>query len=247
MKPIFVAPLVTIVLAVAGVGAYFAVAGGGSGEEAPAAQPTPTPSEQTPTPTPTPAPTETPTSTLQTYHNEKYGFEVALPEGWRVASSFMDRFAERISSPGATVVPEDYVALTSLNEETEQEAVEQASEEIAIGLAPWYGFAQGKSIHIFPMDVIYPGVTIDSFLIDVDMAGIIRANSEVREESLASGKSAIRVTRREADDNGDFTFDLVIVRASVSDDNRFIIRIVKTADYEKEAFEMILRSFRFSE
>jgi hypothetical protein len=55
MKPIILAPLVAIVLAGGGVGAYLAVAGAGSGEEATAAQPaaTPTPAAETPTPTPT--------------------------------------------------------------------------------------------------------------------------------------------------------------------------------------------------
>ena len=194
-----------------------------------------TPSEETPGPTPQ----DTPTPALQTYRNEKYGYAVALPPGYRVASFFMERFAERIA-----VVPEDYAVLTSLNEQEEEQAVDQASQESAIGLAPWYGFARGKSIHIFPMDLIYQGVTIDSFLMDVDTAGIIRTNSEVREESLDSGESATRLTRREVDDNGDFTYDLVIVQTSANDDERFIIRIVKTSDYDKEAFETIFRSFR---
>ena len=206
-------------------------------EEAVVAQPTPTPSPQGETPAPTPQ--KTPTPALQTYRNEKYGYEVSLPEGYRRASLFMERFAERIS-----VVPEDYAVLTPLSKQEEEQAVEQASQEIAIGLAPWYGFARGKSIHIFPMDLIYPEVTIDSFLMDVDTAGIIRANSEVRQESLNSGKSVVRLTRREADDNGDFTYDLVIVQTNANDDERFIIRIVKTPDYDKGAFETIFRSFQ---
>ena len=66
MKPIIAAPLVAVVLAGAGVGAYYAVAGAGSREEAPPAQatatPTPSPAEQA-SATPTPAATKTPTAT----------------------------------------------------------------------------------------------------------------------------------------------------------------------------------------
>jgi hypothetical protein len=95
MKPIIAAPLVAIMLAGAGVGAYYATAGAGSGEEAPVAQatstPTPTPAEQptataastiapTPTPTPTPEPTATAQSTdWLTYSDPDFGFSIDYP------------------------------------------------------------------------------------------------------------------------------------------------------------------------
>jgi hypothetical protein len=98
MKPIFLAPLIAVVLAATGAGAYFAVAGAGSGEEAPAAHATATPTatpapSQEPTPTPAPAetspPAETPTPTPAptgwlTYTDATYGYSFEYPRDWFV-------------------------------------------------------------------------------------------------------------------------------------------------------------------
>jgi uncharacterized protein YoaH (UPF0181 family) len=201
---------------------------------------TPTATGGAPTPTPeTAAPVATPTQALLTYRNNKYGYELSLPEGWRVASLFVERFAEVISDPEREIVAEDYVLLTSLSQEEEEQAVEQASEAMAIGLSPWFGFAAGESVHIFPMEIIYAGVSVESFLMDVDTAGIVRKNSEIREEEIDSGESVTGLTRREVDDNGDFTYDLVIVEG----EKPIILRIVKTPDYDRQAFETVFRSF----
>jgi len=202
---------------------------------------TPTPTATTvPAVTPTAAPSPTPP--VQAYRNEKYGYEVSLPEGYRVASFFLGQFAEVISNPRVQATPEDNVVLTSFTEEEERVAVQEALETTALGLAPWFGFASGQSVHIFPMEVIYPGISVDDFLRDVNMAGVIRENSEITQVTLESGESATRLTRREVDDNGDFTYDVVIVETS-SASAAFVIRIVKTADYDQEAFETIFRSF----
>jgi hypothetical protein len=91
MKLIFVAPLVAIVLAGAGVGAYFAVAGAGSGEEAASVEATPTPQ-----PTPTPAPTETPASDdWTTYQDTEVGFSFPLPQGLTVTEDSFDLFGKQ--------------------------------------------------------------------------------------------------------------------------------------------------------
>ena len=76
----------------------------------------------------------------------------------------------------------------------------------------------------------------------VDMAGIIRSNSDISEETLDSGELAIRLTRRDVDDNGDFTYDMVLASFGPSDENTVVFRIVKTPDYDREAFETIFRS-----
>ncbi len=150
----------------------------------------------------------------------------------------MQRFSEVISNPERDIAPEDYVVITSLSAEDEQRAVEEASEEVAVGFSPWFGFAAGQSIHILPLEVIYPGVSLDSFLMNVDTAGIVRTNSEIREELTDSGESVTRLTRREVDDNGDFTYDLVLVGG----DNPLVLRMVKTSDYNRLAFETVFRS-----
>jgi hypothetical protein len=108
MKPIIAAPLVAIVLAGAGFGAYFAVAGAGSGEEAPPAQATRTPTAQpTPTPSPTPvatAPSGTPEATpipgWATLTNTAFGYSIQYPADWLV-----DPYGRRDESTS------DYVAI----------------------------------------------------------------------------------------------------------------------------------------
>jgi hypothetical protein len=97
MKPIVAAPLVAIVLAGSGVGAYYAVAGAGSGDEAPAAQPTvtPTPAAQpSPSPTPSPGPTATPApvetpapvpTDWLTYVDPTYGYSFEYPNTWFIS------------------------------------------------------------------------------------------------------------------------------------------------------------------
>ena len=236
MKPVFLVPLVALALAGGGAGAYFWVTSGGGTEEAAVAQPTPTPE-------PAPTATATPTPALQTYRNEKYGYEVRFPAGYRVANFFTDAFAGVISDPSRTIEPEDYFVFTALSPQEEELAVQQASRDEAIGLAPWFNFDAGMSVDIFPLDVLYPDVTPDAFLSDVDMAGIVRRNSKIRDEVLTSGEAATRLTRREVDNNGDFTYDMVIVMGKKDEPTAFVIRIVKTPGYVAEAFETIFRSF----
>jgi hypothetical protein len=115
MEPLFLAPPVAVVLAVAGVGAYFAVSGAGSGEEAPTVQAisTPTPSPTEPTPTPTPAPELTPTPALAetsvdtgmkggsaigdqssegwtTYVDPELGFSFPYRSDWTISTDYYD-------------------------------------------------------------------------------------------------------------------------------------------------------------
>ena len=289
MKPILVAPLIAIVLAGAGVGAYLAVAGAGSGEEAVVAQATPTPTPEaqaaaaiipTPTPTPAPAPSETPveagqkgggavdgetpTSTLQTYRNGKYGYTVTLPEGWRVASSFMEAFAQVRSDPRTTRVPEDWVVLTSLSQSEEQQFIDDALQRPGglTGLEPWLEFALLDSVAVFPIEA-----DLATYVTDVVEGNVIRTVTDVREEVLDSGQVVIRLTRREQDDRGDFTYDTVYVPftsgscpGSGASCKGMIVRIAmagrtnledpagqpppENPDYAKEEFETIFRSFR---
>ncbi len=257
MKPILVAPLIAVVLAGAGAGAYFAVAGAGSGDEAPATQPTSTPTEQpsaTPTPaaepTPTPAPTAVPATSppvQSAYRNAKYGYEVTLPVDWRLASAYMQQFAELTSNPRVTAVPEDHVVLTTLSESEEQQFIERASQEIGIALSPWFKFALGHSIRIS-----HSWQSQVAFLENTYQGGLTVENTDIREETLDSGKPAIRVTRREANDNGDYTYDAVYISFAtcplVGPDHLpcqgVVFKIVKTPDYARQRFEAIFRSFR---
>ena len=141
MKPVIIAPLVALALAASGAGAYFWLTSGGGVEEA-VITPSPTGVASSPTTGPTPTPA------LQTYRNEKYGYEVNYPEGWRVTSAYMETFAELTSNPRFTAVPEDYVVLTTLSEPEEQQFMEQASQEIGPALSPWYKFAPGQAVVI---------------------------------------------------------------------------------------------------
>jgi ABC-type glycerol-3-phosphate transport system substrate-binding protein len=131
---------------------------GGMGDEPPVTDtPTPSPGAAPAQVTPTPSPT----ATVQTYRNDRYGYEVAIPTGWRVATVYMDAFAEVLSYPGMAAVTDDYVLLTSLTEGEELAAVEQAFETVAIGLSPWFGFAEGNAVHISPLGALFPGISMD--------------------------------------------------------------------------------------
>ena len=244
MKPVVLAPLVALALAAGGAGAYLWLTSGGSTAEAAVAQPTAT---EAPTLTPTAEPPPTPA--VQTYRNEKYGYEVSYPEGWRLASAYMEKFAEVSSDPSITLVSEDVPVLTSVTEAAQRQFVEKASQEIGIALSPWFRFALGHSIRIR-----YSSQSRVAFLEDVHQGGLIVETTEIREELLDSGQSAIRVTRRRADDNGDYTYDAVYISFSsgacppVGPDRlpcqAVIFEIVKTPDYAIEQFEAIFRSFR---
>ncbi|MFQ5472007.1 MAG: hypothetical protein ACE5FA_03860 [Dehalococcoidia bacterium] len=191
---------------------------------------------------PMPSATASPTPALETYRNEKYGYKVALPPGWRVATTYMEAFADRLSVPTSSHEPPDYVVLTSLSESEEIAAVTEAMGTVAIGLSPWYGFAQGQAVHIFPMAIVFQGASRDDFLTDVDRAGIIRLNEGETQVLMDSGGEAIRLTRREADDNGDFTYDVALTALATGED--VIVRIVASPGYAIEAFEAIFSSFR---
>jgi hypothetical protein len=84
MKPIIAAPLVAIVLAGAGVGAYYAVAGAGSGEEALPGQATTAQPSPTPTPVATVSPTPGEGATL-TYVDPTYGYSFEYPATWFIS------------------------------------------------------------------------------------------------------------------------------------------------------------------
>jgi hypothetical protein len=234
--------------AAAGGGLYLATRDAGVEEVSrpPSALDTPEPSPtvaNVETPTPAVSPTATLTSALQTYRNEKYAYEVRTPAGYRLANSFIDAFTGVISNPSRAIEPEDYTVFTALSPEEEEQAVQEASQDDAIGLAAWFNFDAGRSVDIFPLDVLYPGVTLDAFLTDVHTAGVVRMNSGIRDEMLTSGEAATRLTRREVDDNGDFTYDMVIVMPRKDDPTAFIMRILKTPGYESGVFEAIFRSF----
>jgi hypothetical protein len=203
------------------------------------------------TPTFSPAPTQsvspitlTPTSPTAntTYSNTKHGYTVTVPQGWRTAPAFMEAFADRVSSPSALLVPEDYAVVTSASEEMELTAIQNAQSSTSLGLEPWLSFAAGQSVQIFPMDAHYPGITVNDFLRDVDQAGVIRTNSNVRTEELSSGGQATRLTRYESDNNGEFTYEVAIVEESAEEP--ILVRIVATPGYDATAFEQIWRSFR---
>ncbi len=195
-----------------------------------------------------PTPTVAPTPALQTYRNEKYGYEVVYPVDWRVATRYMQEFAAVTSNPRVTAVVEDYAVLTSLTEAEEQQFIEQAAREPGglTGLDPWYRFAVGESVQIIPTET-----SLDTFLKDATQGNVIRTSTDIRGETLASGQAVTRLTRREADDRGDYTYDAVCVPfdfdscpPSGAPCLGVIIRIVKTADYNEQAFEAIFRSFR---
>jgi len=225
----------------------------GCGSTEDISSPSPTDLSATPTVSPltTPARSETPdadtltpteTAAQTIYRNEKYGYQVVLPPGWRVGEAYMQEMAERLSSPAKTIEPEDYVLLTSLTKEEELSAIEAAKTTVAIGLEPWFRFAEGQAIHIFPLEVLFQGISREQFVTEVDMAGIVRSNTDVRDVKLDSGESGIRLTRREADDNGDITYDIVLAELSGSD---VVLRIVSSPGYAQSEFETVFSTLRF--
>ncbi|GBD14391.1 hypothetical protein HRbin25_00264 [bacterium HR25] len=191
--------------------------------------------------------TPVPTADSPVYRNGKYGYQVPVPAGYRVASIFMERFAQETSDPTLLRSPEDYVLLTTLPTEEERQAVEEASTTPAIGLEPWLRFQQGVAIHILPTHL-----TEEAFLRNSQEGGLIVVNSEVREETLDSGRRAVRLTRREISDNGDITYDAVYIPMATGECppfggcQGFVVRIVKTPDYARQAFEVVFRGFRES-
>ena len=168
------------------------------------------------------------------------GYELTIPPGWRLADMFMQEFHQRLAASMPDLA-DHYVVLTSLTFDEEQQEVEEilAADQAALGLEPWYSFAAGKSVHIYPMGVLYPGVTLDDFLRDVDQAGVVRTNTDVRQETTESGELVTRLTRHEIDDNGDFLYDRVLVNLG---SGVLIVSIVQTVDYDQSGFEAIFRS-----
>lgn len=226
----------------------------------PTETPTLTPTEDTPAPTPQ----ETPTPALQTYRNDKYEYEISYPEGWRLADQYMQKFAELTSNPRFTAVPEDYVVFTSLSEIEEDAFIGEASQRPGgfTGLEPWLEFVLRTSVAIFPI-----GTDQATYLMDIVDGNVIRTVTDVREVVLDSGQVASRLTRRDQDDRGDFTFDTVYVPFSFDlcpapfDTCRGIIIRMATAGrtsledplgqpppenpgYSDEDFETIFRSFQ---
>lgn len=265
--PKLLLPLVALLAvggSAAGAGVYLATRGETVEKVLPpaAVQASPTPTtapttiQASPTPTPTPA--------LQTYRNEKYGYEVNYPAGWRLATAYMQKFADLTSNPRFTAVPEDYVVLTSLSENEEANFVQEAAQKPGglTGLEPWYEFAPGESIYIQPVEI-----DMGAFITDQVQGNVIRTNTDVRQETLNSGLVVIRLTRREQDDRGDFIYDTVYVPFPLAacatfgnPCNGVTIRILRAGrtsledpagkplpefpNYAREEFESILRSFR---
>lgn len=223
-----------------------ALAACGDSEELQPSSPTPTGSansatsaQVTPTTAPSPV-SPTPTSSPR-YRNETVGYELTIPPGWRIAETFMQEFHERLGWSMPDLEPEQYVVLTSLTFSKEQQEVDQilVADQAALGLEQWYSFAAGKSVHIYPIGVLYPGVTLEQFLRDVDQAGVVRTNTDVRQETTESGEQVTRLTRHEVDDNGDFLYDRVLVDLG---SGVLIVSVVQTADYDQSAFQAIFRS-----
>ncbi len=242
-RPTLVAALLAAALAV------LLVACQGGGEEVlpshtPTATPGPSATGATVTAggsaTATPATTTQGATSGEVYRNAKRGYAVVIPPGWRVATAFMEEMAARLSSPGHQVDADDYVVITSWTDGQEQDAIEGARQATSIGLEPWFGFAAGEAIRIAPLEVIYgPDVSEADLLLDVDRAGIVRKAEDVRDVTLGSGLSVLRMTKTERDDNGHFTYDFALVRGP-----NIVLSVVETPDYAASAFESVVGSFK---
>ena len=146
--------------------------------------------------------------------------------------------------------------MTSLTEEEEREFLDSASRAIAglTGLEPLLGFSVLPSITIFPVEA-----DVQTLLQPTREGNVVRESTEVRNERTGDGTSVTRFLRREADDRGDFTYDMVYVPYSslaCSSCQGFIVRMVKFAREGADAttpslvaghragdFEAVFRSF----
>lgn len=182
-----------------------------SDEEAGIDSPSPGGSPASSASPPSDAPTTvdaSPAPTGQTYRNEKYGWEVTLPPGWRVATGYMETFAEKTSYPGYVASPEDYVVLTSLNTAEEGAFLEQAAiPRVSLtGLEPLLEFRFYSTVEIVPA-----GATLDTHTSHIIDGNVTRENTGIRPVTLDSGGTATRFIRREIDDRGDYTFDTAYI------------------------------------
>lgn len=226
----------------------------GCGDDERDSSPTPTVVTATPTSSATspPAATESPptTATPNVYANERFGYSIELPVGWRPASAYIDAFGATGAEPELGGKAEDYLVLTSLTTEEEAASIDPNN---------WLGFFRLATVEVFPI-----ARDLDGQLTSIDGVGFFDKVSNIEEVPLDDGLTATRYTlERYTDENYDI-FDRAFVPGAVNDCptcSGFIIQTVVAgrsksepagtvdpppAAYPVEAFELILQSFRFA-
>lgn len=179
------------------------------------------------------------TSGWKTYENDTYGYSVKYPREWRIAEDYMEAFAE-IRHPNNKSLIDDYVMITKLSQTEETDFINYAKGYVGIAARPWYDFGLGKSIVITPSTS-----TLEDYKKEIpqgtDVITIIPSN--IREETLPSGKRITRLTRYEKSDNGEFTYDIALFPVTNKNYNFIDVRIeTNNGDYEKETLDNLLKT-----
>lgn len=226
----------------------------GCGDDESDSSPTPTVVTATPTSsaTSTPTTTESPTATAtpNVYFNDRFGYSIELPEGWRPASAYMDAFGASRAEPEVGGKAEDYLVLTSLT--TEEETA-------SINPNYWLGFFRLATVEIFPI-----ARDLHDQLTSMDGVGYFDKVSDIEEVPLDGGLTATRYTVERYNDEDYYIYDRAFVPGPVSGCptcTGFVIQTVVAgrpksepattvdpppASYPVEEFELILESFRFA-
>ncbi|HVO72220.1 MAG TPA: hypothetical protein VMT24_19350 [Aggregatilineaceae bacterium] len=214
--------------------------------------PSPTESSQ---PTQSAARTPTPSGT---YSDDRFGYTVELPQGWRAATAFMDAYGELHARPQGVGNSEDYAVLTDLSADDETEFVQRVASGTPTGLTgiePWLEFFLLRTVEIYPTDS-----TREELLNSTTQGNVKHVVTDVRDVELAGARVGTRYDLELDSDYGHFIYDAVYVPSEVSgcsDCTGFVLQTViagrtlqspgptepPPAEYPKVEFEQIVSSF----
>jgi hypothetical protein len=194
-----------LVLAVAFLTASILLAACGDDDNAPSRTPAGT---YTGTPTETAGMTATGSPTGgETYTNERFGYSVVPPSGWRRAYSFMDYGGTAIH-PHGIGYSGGYDVFTDMPEDDERALVERArsSPTGLTGVSRWSDFFLLRTVEIYPTSA-----TREQLLTSVSDGNVWHLVTNVRDVELASGQIATRFDLDISNDHGRFVYDTVFV------------------------------------
>jgi hypothetical protein len=247
----FGVPMLLVVVACAGDGSNSSTV-----TTSPGASATPTLGQSTPSFTPTP----TPSATGTRYTNDKFGYSLELPDGWRVATQFMDAYGPLGAWPQGVGKSEDYAVLTSLSPAEESQFVLRAAAATPpylTGIEPWLEFFLLSSIEIYPTDV-----SLSQQVTSATDGNVKHVVTDVVRTSVGGHLEGTRYRVELASDYGHFVYDTVFVTASVNgrpECTGFIIQTVAAgrssqqspgpvepppAAYPKGEFENVVATFQ---